>query len=93
MSKEKFFLNHIIESIDLIKDYLSNVTMQDFYSSISTQDMIYRRLEIIGEAVKNLSLDFKTKYPDVNWKRSLACAMSKFIIISELIQSLHGKPQ
>jgi len=25
-------------------------------------------LEIIGEATKNISIDFKNRYPDVNWK-------------------------
>lgn len=68
MSKEKFFLNHIIESIDLIKGYLNDISIDNFYSSISTQDMVYRRLEIIGEAVKNLSPEFKQKHPDINWK-------------------------
>ena len=69
MSKEKFFLSHIIESIDLVKEYLENVSMNDFYNSIPTQDMVYRRLEIIGEAVKNISTDFKNQHPGINWKK------------------------
>ncbi|HMQ80853.1 MAG TPA: DUF86 domain-containing protein [Ignavibacteria bacterium] len=69
MSKEKFFLSHIIESTDLVKEYLENVSMNDFYNSIPTQDMVYRRLEIIGEAVKNLSTDFKILHPEINWKK------------------------
>lgn len=69
MSKEKFFLTHIIESIDLVKDYLKNVTIDDFYNSIPTQDMVYRRLEIIGEAVKNLPAEFKKRHTDINWKK------------------------
>lgn len=69
MSREKFFLNHIIESIGLIKDYLKDISIDDFYRSISTQDMVYRRLEIIGEAVKNLTPEFKLNHPDINWKK------------------------
>lgn len=69
MSKEQFFLNHIIESIELIKDYLKDISIDKFYSSIPTQDMVYRRLEIIGEAVKNLSPEFKQKHPVINWKK------------------------
>jgi len=28
-----------------------------------------RRLEVIGEAVKNLPLDFREKYPNIDWKK------------------------
>ncbi len=28
-----------------------------------------RRLEIIGEAVKNVPEDFRTKYPDIPWRQ------------------------
>jgi uncharacterized protein with HEPN domain len=31
--------------------------------------MIVRRLEIIGEAVKNLPQEIKEKHPDIPWKR------------------------
>jgi uncharacterized protein with HEPN domain len=91
LSKEKFFLSHIIESIDLVKGYLENVSMDDFYNSIPTQDMVYRRLEIIGEAVKNLSADFKIQYPEINWKK--IAGMRDVLIHNylELMQNLHGK--
>lgn len=69
MNRDRFFLTHIIESIDLIKDYLNDISIDNFYSSIPIQDMVYRRLEIIGEAVKNLSPEFKQKNPDINWKK------------------------
>lgn len=43
--------------------------LMTFTKSIPTQDMVYRRLEIIGEAVKNLSPDFKNQYSEINWKK------------------------
>jgi uncharacterized protein with HEPN domain len=36
--------------------------------SIQLQDSLIRRLEIIGEAIKNLPEDFKKKFPEVAWK-------------------------
>jgi len=33
------------------------------------KDAIVRELEIIGEAVKNLSPGFTSKYPDVEWSQ------------------------
>jgi uncharacterized protein with HEPN domain len=34
-----------------------------------TQDAVVRNLEIIGEAVKNLSADLRARHPEVPWTR------------------------
>lgn len=65
----KIFLAHILDSIQLIEEYSKNVTQAKFCKNRPLQDAIIRRLEIIGEAVKNLSIPFKQKYPDVPWKQ------------------------
>jgi len=36
------------------------------------QDAVLRRLEIIGEAVKNVDEDFRSRYPEIPWKRIAA---------------------
>lgn len=33
------------------------------------QDAVTRRLEIIGEAAKNVDTDFRSKYPQIPWKK------------------------
>lgn len=63
------FLEHIIESIDLIEQYTRSYKEKDFLISIKLQDLVARRLEIIGEAVKNISKDIKIQYPEVEWKK------------------------
>jgi uncharacterized protein with HEPN domain len=65
----KVFLDHILESIKLIEEYRSEKTRDDFLKSVGLQDMIVRRLEIIGEAVKNLPQEIKEKHLDIPWKR------------------------
>ena len=62
------FIEHILESIELIENYTENITFEDFSESIQLQDAVIRRIIIIGEAVKNLSEDIKEKYPDISWK-------------------------
>ncbi|MFW6282157.1 MAG: DUF86 domain-containing protein [bacterium] len=62
------FLSHIIKSIDLINQYSCKMSKHDFYMEQEKQDAIVRRLEIIGEATKNLSESFKNRYSDVPWK-------------------------
>ena len=69
MSKNsRLYLDHIAESIALLEMYLSDSTWEDFQYSKKLQDLTCRRLEIIGEAVKNLPDDFRNKYPQVKWK-------------------------
>jgi len=40
-----------------------------FLSDKKTQDAVVRNLEIVGEAVKNLSVHFKKSHPQISWKR------------------------
>lgn len=63
------FLKHIIESILLIEEYSKGVTQAQFLKNRSLQDAIIRRLEIIGEAVKNLPLSVRSKHSDIPWKQ------------------------
>ena len=65
----KIFLEHILESIRLIEEYSKDKTKDDFRDSFPLQDMIIRRLEIIGEAVKNLPQELKDNNTNVQWKR------------------------
>ena len=68
MSKDpKIFLEHILTSIQAIEDYAKNETLETFLVNIKDQDAIIRRLEIIGEAVKNLPEDFKSQRTDIPW--------------------------
>jgi len=53
----------------LIYEYTKGFDENDFLTSIKLQDLVSRRLEIIGEAVKNIPKDIKDKYPDIEWKK------------------------
>ena len=50
----KLYLGDIVESIDDINGYINTFTEDDFFQDTQAQDAVIRRLEIIGEAVKNL---------------------------------------
>lgn len=64
----KVFLGHISECIELIETYIKDQSFEDFKKSIQLQDSLIRRLEIIGEAIKNLPDDFKRKFSEISWK-------------------------
>ena len=48
------FLLHVFESIGIIERYTQGMSRKEFVEDIKTQDAVLRRLEIIGEAVKNI---------------------------------------
>ncbi len=65
----KIFLEHILECIELIEFYTDNKKEEDFIVSLLLQDAVIRRIEIIGEAVKNLPDEVKSKNPHIPWKK------------------------
>ncbi len=65
----KIFLNHILDSIAEIEKNLKGVSEDEFQRTTSKQDAVIRRLEIIGEAAKNIPGDIRKKYTFVPWKK------------------------
>ena len=66
------FLKHILECINLIEEYSKNLSQEDFKRNTELQDAVIRRLEIIGEAARNLPDGFKGNYLDVQWRQIIA---------------------
>ena len=62
------FIEHILESIKIIEDYSKRLTKEKLVKDQKIQDAIIKRIEIIGEAAKNISDSFRKKYPHVDWK-------------------------
>lgn len=56
------------EAILRIDAYIKGMSYEMFSDDTKTQDAVVRNLEIIGEAVKNISGELKGKYQQVNWK-------------------------
>lgn len=67
MKEPEVFVRHILESIERIEEFTKGKTKTDFLEDTQLQDATIRRIEIIGEASKNIPEDFKTNYPDIPW--------------------------
>lgn len=63
-----FYLNHIIESIEKIAVYSIEISQEQFMDNTLIQDAIIRQLEIIGEAVKNISPEIKKADDGIPWQ-------------------------
>lgn len=62
------FLSDIQEAIRRIGIYTKGIDYGNFLEDIKTQDAVIRNVEIIGEAAKNISNDFRDKHPQIQWK-------------------------
>ncbi len=66
--KPALYIQDIWESILAIEEYAGAFTEDEFYANRQVQDAVIRRLEIIGEAVKNIEEGIRNRYPDIPWK-------------------------
>lgn len=65
---DKVFLLHILESIEAIKEFSKDLTLEEFSTNRMINNAIIRELEIMGEAAKNISEDLKRENEDVDWR-------------------------
>ena len=64
-----FFLMDIKNSLNKIFKYTDNITFDIFINDDKTKDAVERNFEIIGEAAKNLTDDFRNKYSHIPFKK------------------------
>lgn len=68
MKKDEVYLKHIHDSILTIETFTDGLIYEEFLEDRLIQNGVIRELEIIGEATKNLSSNFKNSHPEVPWK-------------------------
>jgi uncharacterized protein with HEPN domain len=61
------FVSDIREAIKRIVIYVAGTDFDAFVADNKTQDAVIRNLEILGEATKNLSDEFRAAQPDIPW--------------------------
>jgi uncharacterized protein with HEPN domain len=67
MSRDDVILLDILRAARLSTEFLGGMDKPDFLSDVKTQSAVLHQLLLIGEAVKRLSVEFRSRYPDVPW--------------------------
>jgi len=62
------FLDDILESINDIEESVKSLSKEEVLDNKDKKDATMRRLEVIGEAVKNIPTNFRKKYADIPWR-------------------------
>ncbi len=62
------YVDHILQCIKKIRKYVKIVDKKEFSKNDLLQDAIIRNFEVIGEASKKISPDFKKIYFEIPWK-------------------------
>jgi uncharacterized protein with HEPN domain len=64
-----FYITHMLESIDLVEQFISGVDKVGYMGNVEKQEAIVRRISIMGEASKGVPDEVKGRYSDVPWRR------------------------
>ena len=66
---ELLYLEDIQKSCEKVLRFTKGMTYKKFVSDDLHFDAVLRNLEIIGEAVKNISDETRQKYPQLKWRK------------------------
>lgn len=77
-SRDKMRLEHIAEAIDRLQTHAGDLPEEELRKDVLRYYGIVKNIEIIGEAARMLTDEFKTTYTDVDW-RAIA-GMRNFLV-------------
>jgi uncharacterized protein with HEPN domain len=69
VERDKIFIQHILENIEDINLFTKSVSKEELENNKEKLKAVVRSIEIIGEASKNISEDFKKKTAEIPWKK------------------------
>lgn len=61
------YLRHILDAIEMIEGYVGGYSENEFLTHAMVKDAVVREMEIIGEAAKNISEEYKGNHPEIPW--------------------------
>ncbi len=68
MHKIEIYLKHILDECCFLMKHSKGLSLDKFMDDEVLKKAFVRSLEVIGEAVKKLPLDFKVSHPQIPWK-------------------------
>ncbi len=67
MRDHRLYIKDMLAAIDSIESFVRGLDEQAFQEDDKTSSAVVRKLEIIGEAAKQIPESLRQKYPQVSW--------------------------
>ena len=65
----KVYLQDVVEAAGKVRSYTAGLSFKTFSEDTKTVDAVVRNLEVIGEAIKQVPDDVRSRHTDVEWKK------------------------
>ncbi|MDZ4658246.1 MAG: DUF86 domain-containing protein [Bythopirellula sp.] len=62
------YLRHMLAEAEYAGQAMSGLTLEIFLENETLKRAIVRSIEIIGEATKHISDDFRSRHPQIDWR-------------------------
>jgi uncharacterized protein with HEPN domain len=72
MKNDSIYLEHVLGAIKDINEFIKDIGKEEFFNNKEKQYSVLRAFEIIGEASRKISLEFKKSHGDLPWKKMIA---------------------
>ena len=63
----RLYIEDILDCIEKIYQFMDELNFDQFVKDDKTSSAVTRKLEIIGEATKNIPVDIRRKYKELPW--------------------------
>jgi uncharacterized protein with HEPN domain len=63
------YLIDIFEAAQLVQTFVEGIDRETFEQDLMRQSAVVRQIEVIGEATKRLSEEFRANHPEIPWRK------------------------
>ena len=70
--KDAAYLWDMLQAAQEARDFIRGKTLEDYMNDLVLQAAIERKVEIIGEAARKVSDEFKDAHPEISWRPIVA---------------------
>jgi len=68
LKQDEVFVRHILDETNFLIDKSKGLEYESLIKDEILKRAFVRSLEIVGEATKNISLEFREKHPAIEWR-------------------------
>ncbi len=68
-NRDESYVVDILEAAKLIRSFIEGVNREAFDEDMMRQSAVVRQFEIMGEATKRLSGEFRDAHPEIPWRQ------------------------